>query len=448
MSTHRIVIERDLCSGFGACADIDPDELRPRPRRGGGRPRGGHRPEAALAAARACPMGAIRVTDERRPDGGLSVRRRGRADRRARAWRGPGAPRRCARSATTGPSSWPATSRISHTSARRSRRACCWAPAPPHRSPSGGRLSGATRRSRSPGARRRPTSTSMGAARPDRRRGAMRWRRLVIATGARARRLPGLPEPRGGAPPAHPRRRPGSARRICSPGARLDGDRRGLRGRRGRLHAPGSSTWRSRSSRRARCPSRASSARRSERGWRPACASTGVDLRLGARLRAAGGARRAGVAASSSPTASVSPATSCWSASAPFRTPTWRPSGSLARAEDGGFATDACGRTGHPGVFACGDVASAWRGRARAARASRALDGRRRRARARSPRHRRRRAPRRLRVLLLVRPVRLAAPDGGGVRGPPARRGVRRGRRRLPRPLPRPPRGSCAAGSP
>ncbi len=35
--------------------------------------------------------------------------------------------------------------------------------------------------------------------------------------------------------------------------------------------------------------------------------------------------------------------------------------GALARAEDGGLATDARGRTAHPDVFACGDVASAWR---------------------------------------------------------------------------------------
>jgi 3-phenylpropionate/trans-cinnamate dioxygenase ferredoxin reductase component len=36
---------------------------------------------------------------------------------------------------------------------------------------------------------------------------------------------------------------------------------------------------------------------------------------------------------------------------------------SLAHAADGGIATDASGRTDHPDVFACGDVASAWRPR-------------------------------------------------------------------------------------
>ena len=64
MSTQRIAIERDLCSGFGACADLDPEsfalgadgvavalvEVTDR--------------EEAIAAARACPMGAIRVADD------------------------------------------------------------------------------------------------------------------------------------------------------------------------------------------------------------------------------------------------------------------------------------------------------------------------------------------------------------------------------------------------
>jgi ferredoxin len=64
MTIQRIAIERDLCSGFGACADLDSEsfalgadgvavalvEVTDR--------------EAAVAAARACPMGAIRVTDD------------------------------------------------------------------------------------------------------------------------------------------------------------------------------------------------------------------------------------------------------------------------------------------------------------------------------------------------------------------------------------------------
>ena len=64
MSAHHIAIERDLCSGFGACVDIDSEsytlasdgiavalvEVTDR--------------DAALAAAQACPMGAIRVVDD------------------------------------------------------------------------------------------------------------------------------------------------------------------------------------------------------------------------------------------------------------------------------------------------------------------------------------------------------------------------------------------------
>lgn len=63
MSTHRIEIDRELCSGFGACADLHPEsfalgadgiavalvEVTDR--------------DAAAAAARECPMGAIRIGD-------------------------------------------------------------------------------------------------------------------------------------------------------------------------------------------------------------------------------------------------------------------------------------------------------------------------------------------------------------------------------------------------
>lgn len=70
MSTHRIIIDRDLCSGFGACADLDPESFA----------LGSdgivvalvettHR-HAAVAAARECPMGAIRVSDD---GGGTAV---------------------------------------------------------------------------------------------------------------------------------------------------------------------------------------------------------------------------------------------------------------------------------------------------------------------------------------------------------------------------------------
>ena len=61
---YRIVVERDLCSGFGSCVDLDPETFG----------LGSHGlvvahldetdREAAVKAARSCPMGAIRVLDE------------------------------------------------------------------------------------------------------------------------------------------------------------------------------------------------------------------------------------------------------------------------------------------------------------------------------------------------------------------------------------------------
>ena len=62
----RIVIDRSLCSGFGACAElaphlfqIDGERHRLPPRR---RPRDD---PSALDAAASCPMGAITVIEER-----------------------------------------------------------------------------------------------------------------------------------------------------------------------------------------------------------------------------------------------------------------------------------------------------------------------------------------------------------------------------------------------
>lgn len=61
---YRIIIDRDLCSGFGACADIDPetfalgdDGVAVALADSTGR-------DEAVEAARACPMAAIRVVDE------------------------------------------------------------------------------------------------------------------------------------------------------------------------------------------------------------------------------------------------------------------------------------------------------------------------------------------------------------------------------------------------
>jgi ferredoxin len=61
---YRIVIDGSLCSGFGDCADLAPDvfELGAT---GKATIRVGFADDpAVLDAAAACPMGAIRVTEE------------------------------------------------------------------------------------------------------------------------------------------------------------------------------------------------------------------------------------------------------------------------------------------------------------------------------------------------------------------------------------------------
>ena len=187
----------------------------------------------------------------------------------------------------------------------------------------------------------------------------MRWRRLVIATGARARRLPGLPEPRG----VHHLRSLDDAQALLAdlrPGARLVVIGAGFVG------AEVASTAQELDLEVTIVEAGEVPLARvlgTEVGTRMAARMREhrVDLRLGARLlglverdgrvsgvELAGGERLACdlvlVGVGAVPNADVASL------------------GSLALAEDGGVATDACGRTGHPGVFACGDVASAWRG--------------------------------------------------------------------------------------
>ena len=185
-----------------------------------------------------------------------------------------------------------------------------------------------------------------------------RWRHLVVATGARARSLPGLAALAG----VHHLRSLDDARALredLKPGARLVVIGAGFVG------AEVASTARELGLDVAMiedAPIPLARVLGPEAGGRMAARirDHGVDLRLGARvtrlLEAAGrvtgveladGERIAcdvvliGVGAV--PNADLSIV------------------GSLARAEDGGIVTDACGRTEHPGVFACGDVASAWR---------------------------------------------------------------------------------------
>ena len=61
MSTYRIEIDRSLCSGFGACADLAPALIQ-LDRGGMAELRVGQTDDdAALDAAASCPMGAIAV---------------------------------------------------------------------------------------------------------------------------------------------------------------------------------------------------------------------------------------------------------------------------------------------------------------------------------------------------------------------------------------------------
>ena len=62
MARYRIVIDRSLCSGFGSCVEHAPDIVRLE--RGVAVAAGETADPAILAAATACPMGAIAVYDD------------------------------------------------------------------------------------------------------------------------------------------------------------------------------------------------------------------------------------------------------------------------------------------------------------------------------------------------------------------------------------------------
>jgi NADPH-dependent 2,4-dienoyl-CoA reductase/sulfur reductase-like enzyme len=187
--------------------------------------------------------------------------------------------------------------------------------------------------------------------------GALRWRSLVLATGAVARTLPGLPPARG----LHHLRTVADAEALRAelrPGARLVIVGSGFVG-----------------------TEVASSARRlgldvavveaMERPFAPLLGpavagrlvetmrARGVDLHLGvglAGVEAPGGRVRA-VALTDGrrlPSDVVLVAVGARPSSALL-------AGHLPLAPGGGVPTDACGRTALPGVYACGDVASPWR---------------------------------------------------------------------------------------
>jgi ferredoxin len=64
MSTHRIVIDGSLCSGFGTCAELAPDLFDIGPDGIAATRQGTTDDPAVHDVAAACPMGAISVVDE------------------------------------------------------------------------------------------------------------------------------------------------------------------------------------------------------------------------------------------------------------------------------------------------------------------------------------------------------------------------------------------------
>lgn len=61
---YRIVIDGSLCSGFGDCADVAPDVFALEANGKAVLRMGTSSDPAVLDAAAACPMGAIRVSEE------------------------------------------------------------------------------------------------------------------------------------------------------------------------------------------------------------------------------------------------------------------------------------------------------------------------------------------------------------------------------------------------
>jgi ferredoxin len=61
---YRIVIDRSLCSGFGACADLAPEVFELEAGGIASARVGESSDPIVLAAANACPMGAITIIEE------------------------------------------------------------------------------------------------------------------------------------------------------------------------------------------------------------------------------------------------------------------------------------------------------------------------------------------------------------------------------------------------
>ena len=62
--TYRILIDRSACSGFGSCAEADPETFALGPDGLAELRAETTDRAAAVAAARSCPMGAITILDE------------------------------------------------------------------------------------------------------------------------------------------------------------------------------------------------------------------------------------------------------------------------------------------------------------------------------------------------------------------------------------------------
>ena len=179
---------------------------------------------------------------------------------------------------------------------------------------------------------------------------------LVLATGLRARRLPALPD----GPGVHALRTLDDARAAPPRAAAGRPTHRvgcGLRRPRGRFERDRARCERDggRSCRDAVPPDPRARGRRPAREPRPRARCRAAPRAHRGRGRAQPGSSTADGRRST--TARAAPATSSSSGSGRSRTPSSH-SGQLDLADDGGIATDAAGRTGIAGVYACGDVAS------------------------------------------------------------------------------------------
>jgi ferredoxin len=67
---YRIIIDRSICNGYGACIDIDPPDFKLGDDGIATAAELAGNPDAAREAAQQCPMGAITVLDE----AGVAVR--------------------------------------------------------------------------------------------------------------------------------------------------------------------------------------------------------------------------------------------------------------------------------------------------------------------------------------------------------------------------------------